>query len=83
MTPKILAVGTLEPEEEVIVASSVAAKVISVLKDEGDFVRTNEELLLLDSGEFTRKVEKSRADMSRARAELALRKMISKGRPNS
>lgn len=70
VTQKILAIGTLEPEEEVIVASSVAAKVISVLRDEGDFVRNNEELLLLDSGEFTRKVEKSRADMSRARAEL-------------
>ena len=69
VTQKIFLVGTLEPEEEVIVASSVAAKASAVLKDEGDFVRTNEELLLLDSGEFTRKVEKSRADLTRARAE--------------
>ncbi|HZX36329.1 MAG TPA: efflux RND transporter periplasmic adaptor subunit [Thermodesulfobacteriota bacterium] len=70
VTQKISLVGTLEPEEEVMVASSVAAKAISVLKDEGDFVRKDEELLLLDSGEFTRKVEKSRADLNRARAEL-------------
>ncbi|MFZ3072527.1 MAG: efflux RND transporter periplasmic adaptor subunit [Thermodesulfobacteriota bacterium] len=67
---KISLVGTLEPEEEVIVSSLVAAKVISVLKDEGGFVRDNDELLLLDSGEFSLKVEKSRADLSRARAEL-------------
>src|SRR3989337_1611095 len=70
VTQKISLVGTLEPEEEVMVASSVAAKAISVLKDEGDFVRKGEELLLLDSGEFTRKVEKSRADLNRAMAEL-------------
>ncbi len=66
----IRAVGTLEPEQDVIVSSEVTARLTRLLHDEGDRVRKGESLALLDNEKFSLRVSKTEADLKRARAAL-------------
>lgn len=65
----ITAVGTLEPDEDVLVSSEVEARVTRIYHDEGDMVSKGEVLALLDEEKFNLQVRKAEADLRKAMAD--------------
>ncbi|MEE9613841.1 MAG: efflux RND transporter periplasmic adaptor subunit [Thermodesulfobacteriota bacterium] len=67
---RVEAVGTIEPEEEVVVSAEVAARVTRIFRDEGERVKRGGPLAVLDEKKFSLGVAKTGADLRKAGAEL-------------
>ncbi|VAV83605.1 hypothetical protein MNBD_DELTA01-2116 [hydrothermal vent metagenome] len=70
----IIAVGTLEPNEEVMVSAEVSAKLTGLFVDEGDEVEDGQSLVVLDEEKFVLERDKAGAELDKARAELEFAK---------
>ncbi|MGO0121752.1 efflux RND transporter periplasmic adaptor subunit [Desulfothermobacter acidiphilus] len=68
---KVLATGKVEPEKEIDVTSSIAAKLLRLLVQEGDRVKAGQPLAELDAGDLEDKVKSAEAALTVAEAELA------------
>ncbi len=66
----IIAVGTLEPNEEVTVSAEVSAKLTGLFVDEGDEVERGNPLAVLDEEKFVLERDKAGAELDRTGAEL-------------
>ncbi|RMG53581.1 MAG: biotin/lipoyl-binding protein, partial [Acidobacteria bacterium] len=66
-------VGTLLPDDEVVVSSEVEGTVARVNVDLGSFVRRGQILAEIDQREFRLRLEQARAALAEARARLGLR----------
>ena len=61
-TMKVSAVGTLEPEDDVVLSAEVSATVSSILKDEGAEIKKGTTLAVLDRETFELVFDSARAD---------------------
>ncbi len=67
----IIAVGTLEPNEEVMVSAEVSAKLTGLFVDEGDEVVQGQALVVLDEEKFVLERDRAGAELDQRAAELA------------
>ncbi len=67
----IIAVGTLEPNEEVMVSAEVSAKLTGLFVDEGDEVARDQALVVLDEEKFVLERDRAGAELDQRGAELA------------
>ncbi|MBI5233770.1 MAG: efflux RND transporter periplasmic adaptor subunit [Deltaproteobacteria bacterium] len=70
MPIEIKAVGTIEAEERVVLRSELNAPVTGLHVDEGDSVRKGALMAVLDRNTFGLVVERTEAELKRAKAEL-------------
>jgi multidrug efflux system membrane fusion protein len=68
----ITAVGTLDPEDEVQVATEVSGLIQEIKFEEGQEVKQGATLVILDPTNFKLNVENARASLKRAKAGLTL-----------
>lgn len=66
----IIAVGTLEPNEEVMVSAEVSAKLTGLFVDEGDEVVQGQALVVLDEEKFVLERDRAGAELDQRGAEL-------------
>lgn len=72
MAPAIQGVGTVEAKVVVQVGAKITGRLVSVLADEGDTVKTGQLLAGLDDAEHVAAVRQAEAALARARATEAL-----------
>ena len=71
---KVSASGRVYPETEVIISSDVSGEIVDLLVDEGDSVYTGQVLVRIDPEAYISTVERGRANLDNAKAQLAMSK---------
>jgi len=72
ITATVRAPGTVRPEKEVQVSSSVPGQIVRLLVREGDRVEQGQLLMQLDKTEYLAQVQQGRASLESAKASLSL-----------
>jgi len=72
ITATVRAPGTVRPEKEVKVSSSVPGQIVRLLVHEGDRVEQGQLLMQLDKTEYQAQVQQGRASLESAKASLSL-----------
>jgi HlyD family secretion protein len=72
ITATVRAPGTVRPEKEVQVSSSVPGQIVKLLVREGDRVEQGQLLMQLDKTEYLAQVQQGRASLESAKASLSL-----------
>src|SRR5215471_1093014 len=72
VTRVVEVVGTLWPDDQVVVSSQVEGPVAKVLVDVGDRVQTGQVMVTLDTEEFRNQIEQRMAAMRKIMAQLGL-----------
>ncbi|MBN1503871.1 MAG: efflux RND transporter periplasmic adaptor subunit [Candidatus Eisenbacteria bacterium] len=72
ITATVRAPGTVRPEKEVQVSSSVPGQIVRLLVREGDTVEQGQLLMQLDKTEYQAQVQQGRASLESAKASLNL-----------
>ncbi len=72
---EVIDVGRIEALHQVEIESKVPGRVSRVLVDEGDRVRAGDELILLDTRDFSRAVAREQTELRHARARLSFSKL--------
>jgi HlyD family secretion protein len=62
--------GTLEAKVQTVVSTKIPGRILEVLVDQGDVVRSGQPLLRLDDSEFRQQVEIARSSLDAARATV-------------
>lgn len=70
----ITAIGTLEPDDNVLVSAKVAGVVQEIKFEEGEVIKQGDVLIKLDPTDFQLNLDNSKALLERARANLVLAK---------
>ncbi len=67
---KVAATGTIEAEEQVVVKSKVAGRIVDLRVDEGDIVRAGDLIARVDPIEIKRQLNQVKADIAGAQARV-------------
>ncbi|MBK8502954.1 MAG: efflux RND transporter periplasmic adaptor subunit [Saprospiraceae bacterium] len=70
----VSASGKIFPEKEVVISSDVSGEVVKLMVEEGDSIQTGDLLALIDPEAYESAVERGRASVNNAKAQLAISK---------